>query len=446
MSDQDTIYALSSGAGRAGIAVIRVSGPDAGVAVVQLTGSECVERVASFRKLRHPEDSETLDEALVFWFPGPRSFTGENVCEFHVHGGIACVSAVLGVLSTLAGFRSAEPGEFTRRAFHNGRLDLTQVEGLADLIDAETQAQRRQSLRQMDGYLGRQCAVWGDELLHSLAYFEAEIDFPDEQDVPADVAQGLRDRLEVLVKGIRSELAVSRGSERLRDGLRVVIAGAPNVGKSSLLNLLAGRDAAIVSARAGTTRDAIEVHLELGGYPVILIDTAGVRDTDDDVEREGVVRALRYVETADVVVWVCDATLPDGEDVTPGGFDSPALRVMNKMDLVGEAPDVLIGDEETIRVSVETGQGIDALLMELASLADTTFGGGETALVTRERHRKGLEACCGHIDEALLAMGSGAEIVAEHLRRAGHDLGRVTGQFGVEDLLDVIFRDFCIGK
>ena len=446
MAEMDTIYALSSGKGRAGLAVIRVSGPRAGAALAALGAKSPEPRLAQLCKLHHPASGYVLDEGLVLWFPQPASFTGEDVGELHVHGGLACTASVLAALGSVAGLRPAEAGEFTRRAFHNGRLDLTQVEGLADLIDAETEAQRRQALRQMEGQLGQRCAAWRQELMRCLAYFEAEIDFPDEQDVPEDVGRSLQQRLMVLASEIGSELSGPPIGERLREGLRVVIAGAPNVGKSSLLNLLAKRDAAIVSAQAGTTRDVIEVHLDLEGYPVILVDTAGLREVDDDIEREGVERARRNVQAADIVVWVGDATVPGAMENMGADMDSPALRVINKSDLVDLGVRTAGNGDAAIWVSAKTGAGMDALVEALKEQALGTFGGGEASLITRERHRAALRACCDNIELAMKSTGTGVELVAENLRRAGRDLGRVTGVIDVEDLLDVIFRDFCIGK
>jgi tRNA modification GTPase len=445
MSEQPTIFALSSGRGRSGVAVIRVSGSRSGEALRQLAGDLPLPRHAVVRRLRDPENGDLLDVGLVLWFPAPQSFTGEDVVELHVHGGQATISAVVSALGRISGLLPAEAGEFTRRAFHHGKLDLTQVEGLADLIDAETEAQRKQAVRQMSGAMGTLYDSWRHELLHCLAYYEAEIDFPDEQGVPEDVALGLGDNLRTLVTAFEEHLNSAQRGERLRDGLCVVIAGAPNVGKSSLLNAIAKRDVAIVSEHAGTTRDIIELHLDLNGYPVTLVDTAGLREASDDVEREGVFRARRRIEDADLVVWVDEATASGGDVTDYKKIDSPALRVLNKSDL---APgNTGIGaDNGAISVSAKTGEGLDVLISALTARAEAAFGGAATPLITRERHRMALSACRDHVNSALKVMDSGAELVAEDLRLASRHLGRITGRIEVDDLLDVIFRDFCIGK
>ena len=449
MISEQTIYALASGKGRSGVAVIRVSGARAGDAAIALAGRLPPPRTVAVRQIRAPRSSDVLDEGLVIWFPAPGSFTGEDIAEFHVHGSPAVVAAVLGVLAEQPGLRPAEPGEFTRRAFGNGRMDLVQVEGLGDLIEAETEAQRRQAVRQMSGSVARRYEDWRAELLHCLAYFEAEIDFADEADVPDDVSRGMQEKLAALKDGIEAQLDDARRGERLRGGLRVVIAGRPNVGKSSLLNCLAERDVAIVSEHAGTTRDVIEVHLDLNGFPVTLADTAGLREARDEVEREGVERARLRLSEADLVLWVID---PDDLDHGPGidGLgDTGFLGVLNKSDLMtdaGAAVKAMSGARTWLAVSARTGAGIGGLIAALSDWAGELFSGTEEPLITRERHRKALIDCSGHIAAALAGWDGEAELVAEDLRMAARALGRVTGRVDVEDLLDVIFRDFCIGK
>lgn len=443
IDDGRTIYAPASGRGRSGVAVIRVSGGAAAAAVERLSGNLPAPRRAVLRDLVSRETGERLDRAIVLWLPGPGSFTGEDTAEFHVHGGPSVIAAVLEALGAVEGLRPAEAGEFTRRAFAYGRLDLTQVEGLADLINAETEAQRRQALRQMEGRLAQTYEGWRSTLTRCLAYLEAEIDFPDESDVPEDVASATKSELGDLGRQVDAALRDERRGERLRDGLRVVIAGRPNVGKSSLLNALARRDAAIVSETAGTTRDVIEVHMDLKGYPVNLIDTAGLRETVDDVERQGVARTRVRLEDADLVLWVTD---PEDCRMAPPKDPGSVRRcwtVMNKIDLeTGEGK----ADPPEHRISARTGAGIGELVAAIAQVAASDFEGGESTVITRTRHRRALQDCREHLAAAEAAWGGEVELVAEDLRLAARALGRVTGRVDVEDLLDVIFADFCIGK
>lgn len=434
----ETIFALSSGRGPAGVAVVRVSGNRAGAAVLQLTGQDALPapRVAALRALRDPETGEMIDQSLILWFPAPASFTGEDVAEFHVHGGPAVVSGVLAALGRQERLRPAEPGEFTRRAFLAGKMDLTQVEGLADLINAETEAQRRQALRQMQGVLTTLYEGWRSQLIRALAYVEADIDFADEDDVPEHVSAQVRGQIEALSGEIARHLADGSRGERLRDGLSVAIIGKPNAGKSSLLNALAKRDVAIVSNIAGTTRDIIEVHLNLGGYPVTLIDTAGLRETDDPVEAIGVARARARAEAADLRLHLT----PYGEEPAP--VDENTLAVITKVDLGDSAS---TGAEDgRFYISVMTGAGLGDLVAHLADWAGKALSGGESVLLTRERHRHALENCRFHLESA--QSQPDLVLMAEDMRLAARALGRITGRVDVEDLLDVIFRDFCIGK
>jgi tRNA modification GTPase len=399
-------------------------------------------RRASLARIRD-RNGEVLDEGLALWLPGPRSETGEDMAELHLHGGRAVVSGVLAALGRVDGFRQAEPGEFTRRAFDNGRLDLTAVEGLGDLIFAETEAQRRQAFRQLKGWLGNRAELWRSRLVEALALVEARIDFSDEADVPVDligpsleIGKGLRDE-------IRQVLADDRRGERLREGLVVAIAGPPNAGKSSLLNRIARREAAIVSPYAGTTRDVIEVHLDLEGYPVTVLDTAGIRPSADPVEQEGVRRAVERAAGADLVLWVVEPGVTTLAGDVPSGAAAVWI-VENKSDLPA-VPSRQDGAQFT--VSALTGAGIDRLMRELADHAKAFFESGEPALVTRERHRAALHDTIGALDRAIAEGAAGREdILAEELRLAARALGRLTGRVDVEDILDVIFRDFCIGK
>jgi len=439
MTATDTIFALASGAGRAAVAVLRVSGPRSGEILAALGGHLPPPRMASLRRLRAPESGELLDHALVLWFPGPASYTGEDGGELHLHGGPAVIAAV-GLALAALGARPAEPGEFTRRAFFNGRMDLTSAEGVADLIHAETDAQRRQALRQADGALAALYGGWADRLTRLLAHQEAAIEFA-EDDLPTDLGDRARDGAAALGVEIAAHLADGGRGERLRDGLMVAILGAPNAGKSSLLNALAGRQAAIVSARAGTTRDVVEVRLILAGVPVTLADTAGLREAADEIEEEGIRRARRRAEEADVVLTVFAADVPPDPEtlawVRPG-----AVVVANKVDLA-PAP-ATMGGVVPLAISARSGEGLDTLRASLTEAAVRLAGVGDATLLTRPRHRAALTEAAAWLSEA--AEAPLPELASEALRAALRALGRLTGRVGVEDILDVVFRDFCIGK
>ncbi|MEI9804481.1 MAG: tRNA uridine-5-carboxymethylaminomethyl(34) synthesis GTPase MnmE [Pseudolabrys sp.] len=572
-----TIFALSSGRGPAAIAVIRISGSRAGDALKALSGKIPEPRKAALARLRDPRDGDIIDEALALWFPAPNSETGEDTAELQLHGGRAVIAAVLDALGSIEGFRPAEAGEFTRRAFENGKLDLTAVEGLADLVGAETQGQRRQAFRQMKGLLGNRAETWRRRLIQAQALVEARIDFSDEGDVPENLVAPALAITRELADEIAEALADGGRGERLREGLVVAIAGPPNAGKSTLLNRIARREAAIVSPYAGTTRDVIEVHLELGGLPVTLVDTAGIRETDDPVEREGVRRARDRAAAADLVLWVVDAREAEpmaqsaAEPVIPGrpagsgpesrgpenvsrfrawttqvgysrperiqmpisgkpeiggasrigaveAFDAnaasgtasppPAWLIRNKIDLIQglsdshEAQKLYGGSSErilepikplinmvdgpltggsgktelgvqtnkpltdmvnerltrksesicdsydyTFDLSNTTGLGFDHLLSQLAVYAETFLSGAESALVTRQRHRFALEDTLAALHRVLNGdLAAHEDLLAEELHIAARALGRLTGRVDVEDILDVIFRDFCIGK
>jgi len=447
VATNDTIVAPASGAGLAAVAVIRISGPATRDMLEAFCGGIPQPRHASLRDIGPPRWSK-LDRGLVLWFPGPASFTGEDMAELHVHGSRAVIGAVVDAVLTLPGTRLAEPGEFARRAFENGKLDLTEVEGLADLIGAETEAQRRQALAQAEGSLRALYETWRAELLAAQALVEAGLDFADEGDVVADVSL----KADAIVASLRAAIArqlADRSGERLREGLRVVIAGPPNAGKSSLLNALAKRDVAIVSEEAGTTRDVIEVHLDLGGLPVTLTDTAGIREAQGKVEAAGIDRALARVEDADLVLWVVDATAPvwsppldissgnGGQLWTTGG----QICVLNKIDLA-----TVSGGPDCIEVSAKTGAGLDALIALLADRAGKLLSSGAgTPAITRTRHRIELEAG----QAALERFGDRSlspELKAEELRIAARHLGRLTGRIDVEEVLGAIFAEFCIGK
>ena len=435
-----TIFALSSGRLPSAIAIVRLSGPQAGSALQTLMGKLPVPRLATRVLLRDAAD-EPIDDAVVLWFPGPASATGEDVAELHVHGGRAVLSTVFANLSAHPGLRPAEPGEFTRRAFENGKIDLTEAEGLDDLIHADTDRQRRQALRQLKGLLGDRAREWRRQIIEASALIEAGIDFADEGDVPDELMAPAIARIKALLGEIESVLASQGRGERLRDGLTVVIAGPPNAGKSTLMNQLARRDVAIVSPHAGTTRDVIEVQLDLDGYPVTVIDTAGIRDTDDPVEQEGVRRARERAAEADLVLWLSEG-VPSGIDHQGG---APVWTIRNKVDLMDVA-----GDEATrapgFQISAKQGDGIPALMEALVLFARDYFGSNEVGLITRERQRMLLEQTAAALRSSLGTVDLGEELAAEELRVASFALGRLLGHVDVEDLLDVIFREFCIGK
>ncbi|MBA5778914.1 tRNA uridine-5-carboxymethylaminomethyl(34) synthesis GTPase MnmE [Stappia sp. F7233] len=443
MNSDDTIYALSSGKLPAGIAVIRISGVRASDVLKCMAGHLPVERHASFSRLADPKTGEPLDHALVLWLPGPGSFTGEDIAELHCHGGRAVVAAVLDCLGAMPGLRPAEPGEFTRRAYRNGRLDLVEVEGLADLIGAETEAQRRQALRQADGALSELYGRWRKDIIWARAMIEAELDFADEEDVPGSISDQVWAKVAGLAGEIERHLERSVAAERLRDGVQVVLMGRPNAGKSSLLNALSRRDVAIVTEEAGTTRDVIEVHLDLGGYPVTLVDTAGIREDAGRVEAEGIRRARQRVEAADLVLWLRAADDPKGREQIVADTGAPVWKLRSKSDLGADADQL---DADEISISMQDPRTIDGLLIALAGFVAEMVPTGEDVLATRDRHRQGLKACRHALLQALEGEGAPLEMRAEELRRAADHMGRITGLIGVEDLLDVIFGEFCIGK
>ena len=429
----DTIFALSSGRPPSGVAVVRISGPGAGTALEALCGALPPARVARYARLDDPATGEPLDRGLALFFPGPASATGEDVAELHLHGGRAVVAAVLRALGRLPGLRPAEAGEFTRRAHASGKLDLAEVEGLADLISAETDAQRRQALALAGGALSRRVGGWREGLIAVLALLEAAIDFSDEGDVAEDAIHQAVRRMGALEADLATALRDAARGERVRDGLVVAIAGPPNAGKSTLLNRLAGREAAIVSDIPGTTRDVLEVHLELAGQAVTLLDTAGLRETADAVEAEGVRRALARAEAADVVLWLSEDAAP------PPPALSGAVRVRTKIDR-GMAPPV-----GWLGLSAATGDGIEDLVALLEARADA-LAGGSPALVTRERQRRALELAAHHLGRAAGEFGGREELRAEEVRLAVRALDQLIGRVDVEDVLDALFGTFCIGK
>src|ERR1700676_1929610 len=437
-----TIFALSSGRPPSAIAIVRVSGPQAGPALTALAGKTPPPRIAT-RALLRDANAQPIDDAVVLWFPGPASATGEDVAEFHVHGGRAVLTALFSALSGFENVRAAEPGEFTRRAFENGKLDLTEAEGLDDLIHADTDRQRRQALRQLKGLLGDKARGWRAQIIQASALIEAGIDFSDEGEGPAELMGPALGKIKALLGEIEEVLAAQGRSERLRDGLVVAIAGPPNVGKSTLINLLARREVAIVSPHAGTTRDIIEVQLDLDGYPVTVIDTAGIRETEDPVEQEGVRRARARAADADLVLWMVDAR--HGDSRHRGA--APAWVVRNKIDLDGAVSGSRPGEAGIdFEISASRGDGVQPLIAALVDFARSYFGLGEGGLIGRERQRELLQQTAVSLRRSISVVEEGEELAAEDLRMAVHFLGRLLGRVDVEDILDVIFREFCVGK
>lgn len=437
-----TIYAQASARGRAGIAVFRVSGPKAATSLEMLCGGPLpAPRCAALRTLRNPESSAVIDRGLVIWFPGPNSFNGEDLAEIHIHGGPAVGAALVDALSAVGGLRPAQPGEFTRRAFENGKMDLTAAEGTADLINAETEAQRAQAFRQMEGALGTLYEGWRSRLVRALAFAEADLDFPEE-DLPDSLFDHARPEIEALANEIEAHLSDGHRGERLRGGCQIVLSGAPNVGKSSLLNHLAQRDVAIVTDIAGTTRDVIEVALDLGGYPVTLVDTAGLREGRDPIEEEGIRRAKARAEAADLRIDLYDATAWSKENTRLlRNRNDKNMAVINKMDLCPVAP-----AEGIFAVSAKTGEGVEDLLSVISDRVAYMMDVREAPSLTQARHRHALDEALGELREFLAPGDSEPELLAENLRLAARALGRITGQVDVEEVLDAIFRDFCIGK
>jgi tRNA modification GTPase len=439
--ERDTIYALSSGLGRAAVAVIRLSGPATRRVVAQIAGVVPPARHARLATFKVPDSAAPIDRGILLFFQAPKSFTGEDGAEFHLHGGLAVIDALVRALASFPDVRPAEPGEFTRRAFENGKLDLTEVEGLADLIDAQTDAQRRQALRQLEGSLSAQAETWRAQVLEASALIAAEIDFSDEGDVADRARQDISQLIAPVLADLRQQLSFGRSGERLRDGLVVVIAGAPNVGKSTLLNALARRNAAIVSPIPGTTRDAIEVQLDIEGLPFTLIDTAGLRGSDDAIESIGMDLTRSKAQTADLVFWLSETAAPIMPDIaTP----AEVWRLFTKADLATSKH----GSERAhnICLSAKTGENLDVLTTRLAEFGRAATAQGQNALITRERHRRAFSVAAAALEAIADAPDAPVEILAEHLRAACHALENLIGRVDVEDILGEIFARFCIGK
>jgi tRNA modification GTPase len=439
-----TIFALSSGAVPAGVAVFRLSGSRALEIAGQLVESLPKPRMAGLRFLKDPRNGDVVDQALVLTFPGPNSFTGEDCVELHCHGGRAVVSAVIELLSSFENCRLAEAGEFSRRAFENGKMDLMEVEGLADLIHAETDQQRRQAIRQASGHHRELLGSWRDTLLYGRSMIEAELDFADEEDIPGSVSDVIWPKISALKSEMEQHLSRAQSGERVREGLQVVLVGHPNAGKSSLLNWFAKRDVAIVTEEAGTTRDLLEVHLDIEGYPVVLVDTAGLREAENLVEKEGIRRALDRSRQADLLIEVVDGSQAVDRVVVESEADR--LVLLNKLDRVGTERNQSDLAEGIFSVSIKHETGMQDFYDSFVKHIEKSFTGAEDALITQKRQADALAACVDYVEKALIYSDSPIEIRSEFLRMAGEELGKITGQIGVEEMLGVIFSQFCVGK
>jgi len=447
----DTIFALASASGRAGVAVLRVSGPMSDTILGQLTDKNIEPRKATLCLLHDPLSLLPIDRVLLLWFPAPHSFTGEDVLEIHAHGSSAVVEKLLDVLAQFDDTRLAEPGEYAQRAFENGKMDLTAIEGLADLINAQTEGQRKQALRQSEGELGRLYEGWRADLLKASAFIEALIDFSDEEDIDENLAQEAKRIVSELVLSLEQHLYSSgRRGEQMRDGFRLVIAGAPNVGKSSLLNILANRQAAIVTSQAGTTRDVIEVHMTIGGFPVTVMDTAGIRETSGLIEKEGIRRSIERLEQADLILWLQDSISGDEDDallknLKSRGAQSKVWRILSKADLPcnGQKNPSFAFD---LAISSKKLTGVEALIERLTRHLTNDREMAGSPLITRARHRAEVERSVQSLHQFMKGSMADPELRAEDLRMAATCLGRLTGRIDVEELLGHIFGEFCIGK
>ena len=442
-----TIYALSTGPGVSGIAVVRVSGKEAAEVVKQLTGDDLpVPRVAVLKKLKNSNTNEMIDEGIVLWFPGPNSYTGEDLAEFHVHGSRAVVSALHSSISGIKNCRLAEPGEFTKLAFQNGKINLLKAEGIADLVSAETEIQRKQAVEIMNGKSSDKFTSWRAKLLKILAHVEAKIDFPDE-DLPKDILDEIQKTSNQVSKEIEKVLDDQKVGERIREGFKIAIVGPTNAGKSSLLNYLSKRDVAIVSEIAGTTRDVIETHLNLDGYPVVVSDTAGIRESKNEIEKKGIKLALNRAEDADLKLIIVDAKSVDFTSVLKELIDENAILVVNKSDLIAGNINKELKKHDHILVSIKNNLNLDKLILKIKKKLENKFISYGDILITRERHRQHLEQCISHLKNFKNKNGSeDYDKAAEDLRLATRHLGMIVGKVDVEEILGSIFNDFCIGK
>jgi len=442
-----TIYALSTGPGVSGIAVIRVSGKEAAEVVKQLTGDDLpVPRVATLKKINYINTKNLIDEGVVIWFPGPNSYTGEDLAEFHVHGSRAVVSALHSSISGIKNCRLAEPGEFTKLAFQNGKINLLKAEGVADLVSAETEIQRKQAVEIMSGKSSDKFTSWRAKLLKILAHVEAKIDFPDE-DLPKDILDEIQKTSNQVSKEIEKVLDDQKVGERIREGFKIAIVGPTNAGKSSLLNYLSKRDVAIVSEIAGTTRDVIETHLNLDGYPVVVSDTAGIRESKNEIEKKGIKLALDRAEDADLKLIIVNAKSVDFTSVLKELIDENAILVVNKSDLLVGNINNELKKHDYILVSIKNNLNLDKLILKIKKKLENKFISYGDILITRERHRQHLEQCISHLKNFKNKNGSeDYDKAAEDLRLATRHLGMIVGKVDVEEILGSIFNDFCIGK
>ncbi len=442
-----TIYALSSGPGVSGIAVIRVSGKLASKVVKSLTGTNLPSpRVATLSKFNKNGGKELIDEGVIIWFPGPNSYTGEDLAEFHVHGSRAVVSAMQNAISKIKNCRLAEPGEFTKRAFQNGRINLLKAESVADLISSETEIQRKQAIKIMSGKSSDKYNSWRDKLLKILSHIEAKIDFPDE-DLPKNIIKNIQQISSQVLEEIKKVLNDEKVGERIREGFKIAILGPPNSGKSSLLNYLSKRDVAIVSEIAGTTRDVIETHLNLDGYPVIASDTAGIRSSKNEIEKKGIKIALKRAEDADLKLIIVSAKNVDFTGVLKGLLRKNAILVVNKSDLVKGKLNRKFRKYEHVFISIKKESNLNKLISKIKSKLKNKFTTTEDILITRERHRQNLINCVQHLEKFQKKKSAqDFDKAAEDLRLATRHLGMVVGKVDVEELLGSIFNDFCIGK
>jgi tRNA modification GTPase len=442
-----TIYALSSGPGVSGIAVIRISGPETSKAIELLTGKPVPNpRIATLRKINKINTSELIDEGIILWFPGPESYTGEDMAEIQVHGSKAVIDALHSSISNIENCRLAEPGEFTKLAFQNGKINLLKAESIADLISSETEIQRQQAIKIMNGKSADEFNFLRKKLLKILSHVEAKIDFPDE-DLPNDILKEIKKSSDDVLKNIEKILNDQKVGERIREGFKIAILGPTNAGKSSLLNYLSNRDVAIVSEIAGTTRDVIETHLNIDGYPVIVSDTAGIRDSKNEIEKKGIKLSLNRADEADLKLVVVDAKNLDFTDVLKGLLDQDAILVINKSDLLSEDIDPEIKKLNHVLISIKENLNIDELIFKIKNNLRNKFITSDNILITRERHRQHLEQCLEHLKN----FNKKNEVedfdkAAEDLRLATRHLGMIVGKVDVEEILGSIFNDFCIGK
>lgn len=446
--DQKTIFALSTVFGKSGVAVIRISGSSALETVKRMTSlpiDNLKPRYAYFTDLHDIVSHETIDKALLLWFHAPNSFTGEDIVELQIHGSKAVIQLVIDNLSRIEDYRLAEPGEFSKRAFYNGKMDLTQAEGLADLIDSETSEQQKYAMRQMEGGLKNLYEGWREQLLGIMAHLEAYIDFPDE-DIPQDTVFKLEDTVFKLKGAIKEHLRGDKIGERLREGFRVVIVGPPNAGKSSLLNAVVNREAAIVSNIAGTTRDAVDVHLDLNGYPVMFTDTAGLREVEDAIEKKGIEIAYAKIQQADLVVCLFDASQDTVHifDNLQKTFKTNMLLVANKSDKLTNEQCSSLMRQGCLLLAAKHKQGIDLLLDKIKEQIENRFTDNSNLLITRARYREALQEVIEALE--MFNLNKEIELAAEDIRLAARGLGKITGRIEVDDILDKIFGSFCIGK